>query len=361
MVSPVVRHRDRVCAIHLLPHTRQRARTILAKVCRRQRWFVDEFASLRDDPQHVCTPLMRISTRTKVIVSVLLVFLTGWNLYANGKNLRDRNIADRTVLFVTAPIQKALTWCVNGVGCVFSGYVDLVGVRRENQDLAARLDGWDALETELRELELENQRLRELTGLRERLALDTVSAEVIGWGTSSRFRVVRIDRGRATGLAPGQRVIGAHGAVGQVLHTSAGAADVLLLSDVSSNVAVRFQETRLRGILRGNGRWGAGLELIARQDVGDVSEQDLLVTSGDDGVFPAGIPAGRVSYVLVEETGHFLTVDVVPVEQLASLHEVMVLVGAPPGTDVELVWMPPPMPEVPAVVAEELTEPGEDS
>lgn len=291
---------------------------------------------------------MRISSRTKVVVTVLLVFLTGWNLYANSKQPRDRNVADRTVLFITAPIQKALTWCVTTTVGVGEGYFALVGVNKENARLTEQLDGWEMLEARSRELELENDRLRELAGLRERLPPGTVAAEVIGWGTSSRYRVVRIDRGRAHGVEPGHAVVGVHGAVGQVLHTSAGAADVLLLSDSSSNVASRFQDARLRGIVQGNGRWGATLEYVARQDADMVMTGDLLVTSGDDGVFPPGVPVGVIGAVEVEETGHFLSVEVEPAEALASIEEVVVLVERPaeyPSTPQEL--MGPVDPDVP--------------
>jgi len=282
---------------------------------------------------------MRISSRTKVVLTVLLVFLTGWNLYANSKQPRDRNVADRTVLFITAPIQKALTWCVTSTVGAGEDYFALVGVKKENVRLTEQLDGWQFLEARSRELELENDRLRALAGLRERLPPGTVASEVIGWGTSSRYRVVRIDRGRAHGVEPGHPVVGVHGAVGQVLHTSAGASDVLLLSDSSSNVASRFQDARIRGIVRGNGRWGASLEYVARQDADEVVVGELLVTSGDDGVFPPGVPVGVIAGVEVEETGHFLSVDVEPAETLASIEEVIVLVERPleyPSTPQEL-------------------------
>lgn len=286
---------------------------------------------------------MRISTRGKIALSALLVVLTGWNLYANSRDPRDRNIADRTVLYVTAPVQKALTWCVSGVGHLSSGYVDLVGVKAENEQLSQQLESWGALEARNRELEMENERLRQLVDLRDVVGRQSVSAEVIGWGTSSRYRVVRIDRGRAHDVQPGQPVIGVHGAVGQVLHTSAGAADVLLLSDMSSNVAVRLENSRLRGIVCGDGRWKGSLEYIARQDVDAVEVGERLVTSGDDGVFPSGIAVGHVSAVEQEETGHFLSVAVEPAESLASLEEVIVLVEPVVSVQDE------PMPEDPGM------------
>ncbi len=285
---------------------------------------------------------MRVSTRTKIVVVILLVILTGWNLHANHKVDDDLNIADRTVLFVTAPVQRAVRWVLGGITSVFSGYVDLVHVKRENEELLERVAGWETLEAKVRELELENTRLRQLAELRERAAVPSLGAEVIGWGTSDRFRVVRIDRGRAHGLEPGLGVIDTSGVVGQVLHTSAGAADVLLLSDASSNLAARLQETRLRGIVRGNGRWSASLEFVNRQDADAVHEDDLVVTSGDNAIFPAGIPVGRVTTVEVAETGQFLTVTLRPASDLANLQEVLVLLesSAPFGEELEFMPMP---------------------
>lgn len=268
---------------------------------------------------------MRVSTRTKIIVVSLLLLLAGWNLYANSKDPADHNLVDRSVLFVTSPVQKAVTWVFRGIGEGFGGYVDLVGVERRNRELEALLDGWDALEARNAELEGQNRRLRELAGLRERMAVPTVGAEVIGWSTSSRFRTVRIDRGRSDGLQPGLAVIGPAGVVGQVLDTSGGSADVLLLSDASSGLGGRLQRTRIRGIVAGNGRWGARLDFVSRQESGAVAQGDLVVTSGDDGVFPGGLPVGRVSEVRTEATGQFLSVEIEPAQPLASLEEVLVL------------------------------------
>ncbi len=310
---------------------------------------------------------MRLSTRTKLVIALLFVVLTAWNLHANRKQSSDLNIADRTVLFVTAPLQRALRWTVGGIGGVFSGYVDLIHVKRDNTELRERLAGWESMEAQVRELEIENDRLRRLANLRERADVPSVGAQVIGWGTSDRFRVVRIDRGRAHGLAPGLGVIDARGVVGQVLHTSAGAADVLLMSDASSNLAARVQETSLRGLARGDGRWGATLEFVNRQDAGAVREGELVVTSGDNAIFPAGIPVGRVTRVEVADTGQFLTVGLEPSSDLANLRELLVLLepGVPFGEELEFLPMPgavaghepygPPLPVGPPPA-----EPGEE-
>ena len=276
-------------------------------------------------------PSMRFSPRSKILVVVSVVVLTAWNLHANHKTTADLNIADRTVLFLTAPIQKAVVWTLGGTVDLFGGYVDLVHVKRDNAELLRRLDGWEGMEARAREMELQNQRLRGLVGLREQAGIPSIGAEVIGWGTSDRFRVVRIDRGRADGLMPGLGVIDARGVVGQVLYTSAGAADVLLMSDASSNLAARLQESRLRGIVRGNGRWIGSLEFVNRQDAAEVDEGDLVVTSGDNTIFPAGIPVGRVTTVEVADTGQFLSVILDPASELADLQEVIVLLepGSP--------------------------------
>ena len=299
---------------------------------------------------------MRLSIRTKLAIALLLVALTTWNLHANRKESDDLNIADRTVLFITAPIQRVLRWSVGGIGSFFSGYFDLVHVKRDNETLQDQLAGWESMEARVRELEIENDRLRQLADLRARADVPSVGARVIGWGTSDRFRVVRIDRGRAHGLEPGLGVIDARGVVGQVLHTSAGAADVLLMSDASSNLAARLQETSLRGIARGDGRWSASLEFVNRQDSDAVLEGDLVVTSGDNAVFPAGIPVGRVNRVEVADTGQFLTVALEPSSDLADLRELIVLLapGIPFGEELEFLPMPgavaghepygPPMP-----------------
>jgi len=260
-----------------------------------------------------------------------LLALLGLRVHAGMKPPEDLGGVDRALLAVTGPVQGGLDSIIDGTRGVFTGYFALVGVAEENERLSTELSSAHAAIAELGELRLENDRLRRLNELRERQAGRTVGATVIGRSTSARFRTVRIDQGTESGVSAGDAVLSVDGAVGQILRAGAGHADVLLLTDGLSAAGARVQDSRLRAVAAGDG--GATLQLgfVRRTDRSDVKEGDLVVTSGDDGVFPSGVPLGRIAAIDMPETGLFLEVELTPAAPLDRLEELLVVLDAGGG------------------------------
>jgi rod shape-determining protein MreC len=255
----------------------------------------------------------------------------GWHVHARSQPDAELGAADRALLTVTGPIQNALGGGIESVGGVFDRYFALVGTEAENELLRAEVAEARAGVHELRELGLENDRLRALAGLRERTPGRAVSASIIGRGTSPRFRTLRIDRGEHDGVQTGMAVVVPGGAVGQILRSSANYADVLLLSDGLSSAGAVFDESRLRGVLLGGGGDDLALGFVRRRDQGSVQAGATLVTSGEDGVFPEGVPLGTVRQVETPDTGLFLEIDVDPAVDPGQLDEVLVVLDGGVG------------------------------
>jgi len=260
-----------------------------------------------------------------------LLALLGLRVHAGMKPPSDLGAVDRGLLALTGPIQSALDSVMDGSRSIFSGYFALVGVAEENEELRLELASARSAVAELGELRLENDRLRRLNELRDRRGGKAIGASVIGRSTSARFRTVRIDQGTSRGVEAGDAVLSVDGAVGQVLRAGVGHADVLLLTDGLSTAGARLQDSRLRGVAAGDG--GATLQLgfVRRNDRSEVQEGNLVVTSGDDGVFPAGIPLGVVSTIEMPETGLFLEVELTPAASLERLEEVLVVLDPGDG------------------------------
>jgi rod shape-determining protein MreC len=128
-------------------------------------------------------------------------------------------------------------------------------------------------------------------------------------------------------------VISAQGAVGRVVQAAPTFADVQLLVDPASAVAVRVERSRARANVVGTGNdRRAKLEYALRSD--DIEEGDSLVTSGTDGVFPSGLPVGHVSEVQRKTSAAFLHAQVVPEVDPRHLEEVLVVIAQPPAADV---------------------------
>lgn len=269
-------------------------------------------------------------TLRAITVLVLLAGL-GWHVHARSQPDAELGAADRALLSLTGPIQNALGRAVRSVGEVFDGYLLLVGTRAENQRLQAEVAEAQAAAQELRELRRQNDRLRSLAGLRDRTPGRTVAAAIIGRGTSPRFHTLRINKGSADGVQIGMSVVVPAGAVGQVLRASGGYADVLLLSDGLSAAGAVFDESRLRGVLLGNGGDQGKLGFVRRRDLGAVEVGSMLSTTGEDGVFPEGVALGTVLTVETPETGLFLDIDVEPAVDPDRLDEVLVVLDRGTG------------------------------
>jgi len=273
----------------------------------------------------------------RAVAVLVTLALLGWHVHARSKPTADLNGADRTLLAVTGPIQAALADALGGVGGVWTHYVALVGAEAENDQLRTELAGARAAASELVELRAENDRLRAVVALADRVPGRSVAASVIGRGTSSRFRTIRIDRGTDAGLERGMPVVGPEGAVGRVLRASGGYADVLLLHDGLSAAGAVVQSSRMRGVLVGDGGETLSLGFVRRSDAGGVQVGDRLVTSGEDDIFPEGVALGTVVEASAPETGLFLDIRVEPAVDLDRLDEVLVVldrgVGPFPSPD----------------------------
>ena len=107
---------------------------------------------------------------------------------------------------------------------------------------------------------------------------------------------VLIDKGSRDHVYKGQAVIDAYGVVGQVSNVGPVSAEVILLSDNSHSIPVQVSRNDLRTIATGSGDpLHLALNFLPR--AADVKVDDLLLTSGLGGVFPAGYPVGRVAEV----------------------------------------------------------------
>lgn len=201
------------------------------------------------------------------------------------------------------------------------------------EDVSADADTLNELKTQneelrsmvssLEEYRQEAQRLQSLQKLKDTYSLDSVTAHVIGKSTDAWSRVITIDKGTADGVKVGLPVVGTSGVIGQVKSATANTADVKLLQDPESGVAVLIQSNRVEGIVKGN---LDGLLYLEDVDTdATVSVGDVVVTSGVGGSYFKGLIVGTV--VKVEQSQGQSTREIVvsPNDSATALEEVMVV------------------------------------
>lgn len=258
----------------------------------------------------------------------LLLLLPLARFLSSGHKGRAPDLIDRGLLALSSPLQSGATWVLEGARGGVVGYVALRGAREEAASCRAELSASRAELNMLREAGLENARLKKLLGYADSSSSQELHARVVGLNPSPQFVSVRLDRGESDGVKKGMPVVTPDGVVGQVARASGGSADVMLLTDPSSRVGVAVQRSRVRGTVTGLGADRAmALENVLRAD--DVQEGDVVVTSGTDGVFPAGLVVGTVRAPVRPQAAMFLAAQVEPAVDLRRFEEVLVVPTLP--------------------------------
>ncbi len=159
-------------------------------------------------------------------------------------------------------------------------------LRQDNLAVATRVQQAKALESE-------NAHLRTLLEVRQRLPERLTLAEVLYAARDPFSRRIVIDKGAQHEVRAGHPVVDASGVVGQVTRVYPMLSEVTLITDKGHLVPVLNVRSGLRSVLAGTGVQGA-LELQYAPLNADVQKGDQLVTSGIDGVYPAGLPVAEV-------------------------------------------------------------------
>jgi rod shape-determining protein MreC len=179
---------------------------------------------------------------------------------------------------------------------------------------------------QVEELALENERLRKMLALRERISTSAQSAQVLYDAADPHTRRIVVDIGMAQNVMLGSPVIDEQGVIGQVTRVYPTASEVTLITDRDQAIPVLNARTGLRGIAFGeNTANSSAMELRFMAANADVQPGDLLTTSGVDGVYPPGLPVARVTKVDRRVDSAFARVSCSPAGLVAGSLHVMVL------------------------------------
>jgi rod shape-determining protein MreC len=175
-------------------------------------------------------------------------------------------------------------------------------------------------------LSIENERLRKLLGLRDRLQATAVSAQVIYDAADPYTRKVVIDKGQLQHVGVGSPVLDEFGVLGQVTRVYPLVSEVTLITDRDQAIPVLNTRTGARGVAFGDVTTHAdALELRFMAANADVVAGDLLTTSGVDGVYPPGLAVARVEKVERRVDAVFARIYCTPMAMVSGAMHVMVL------------------------------------
>jgi rod shape-determining protein MreC len=265
-----------------------------------------------------------------IVLTVALVIHAGLISFQSRRHI-DASFVRAGILDSLAPFEKLVDRSFYGVRYVWDRYIALIGVHDDNQRLQRENDDLRMQLAQRQEEVLEAARVRILAGLQNTGIGKSVIARVIG-RDPARSQTVTIDKGSVHGLKVDSAVITADGVVGRVIHTSNFFSIVQLIVDWQSAVGVLVQTTRRQGIVKGTGAQDLDLEYI--DDDNDLKEGDVFLTSGEDRIYPKGLPVGVIT-LIGPRKGLLKTVTVRPSADLGKLEEVLCITDRRANADVE--------------------------
>ena len=190
---------------------------------------------------------------------------------------------------------------------------------------------------QVEQLLLENNRLRQLLTLRERVQVPATAAQVLYDATDPYSRRVVIDKGQMQGIQPGSPVMDESGVLGQVTRVYPFVSEITLLIDRDQVIPVMNARTGARSVAYGDpSQHGGMMELRYMSVTEDVKEGDLLTTSGVDGVYAPGLPVARVTRVDRRSDTSFARIVCQPLASLSAVNHVMVLTPLTPASSAAL-------------------------
>jgi rod shape-determining protein MreC len=285
--------------------------------------------------EHTPPPFFKTgpSPFTRLLIFSVLSLL----LLAGDVNYRYLEVLRQVAAVIIYPLQRiaaAPASLMQRAGDFFTTYSAL---REENAQLRQANLASAVREQQARALESENAHLRTLLEARPRLEDRSTLAEVLYAARDPFSRRIVIDKGAQHDVRNGFPVVDAFGVVGQVTRTYPMLAEVTLITDKGHLVPVLNVRSGLRSVLAGTGVHGV-LELQFAPINEDVRKGDQLVTSGIDGVYPAGLPVAEITSIEHNPAQMFAKVRCRPLGGVGSYTRVFVVHAAsdvPPRPEAE--------------------------
>ncbi|MDR7051769.1 rod shape-determining protein MreC [Duganella sp. 3397] len=174
----------------------------------------------------------------------------------------------------------------------------------------------------------ENNQLRRLMGAREQVPTKSILAEVLYDARDASSRKIILNRGSNSDVSLGLPVIDNQGVVGQVTRVFPFTSEVTLLTDKDQAIPVQLLRNGLRSVAYGRGKIGS-LELRFTAPNADIKVGDIVVTSGLDGIYPAGLAVARVTQVDSNASGAFGGVICQPLAGIQNNRQLLILMSPP--------------------------------
>ncbi|HBS50183.1 MAG TPA: rod shape-determining protein MreC [Rhodobacteraceae bacterium] len=228
----------------------------------------------------------------RLLIGVLLLCLLGLFLVWRIDNPRVERFRAQVIDAVVPSMDWAMAPVTGAINLVrdFQSYQRLA---EQNRELRSELRQMRAWKEAALQLEQENARLLDLNNVRLDPRLTYVTGVVMADSGSPFRQSVLLNVGARDGIVDGWAAMDGIGLVGRISGTGQNTARVILLTDASSAIPALVQPSGQSALVAGDNSAAPVLDFVENPDL--VRPGDRVITSGDGGVFPAGLLIGQVA------------------------------------------------------------------
>lgn len=255
-----------------------------------------------------------------IIFAVFILLVFGLLTY---QSIKGESHFINFTLYPLTIAEKGASAIIHKIKNFFNTYIIISGKERENRELHEKIEKLKQEKNEFLEDRNENERLRKILKLKKARTDYVVTARVFARDPTNWFQSLWINKGMGSGITENMVAMTTVGPVGKVHRVFQDGSNIILITDINSSVAVRLQTSRIEGILEGRGDNSCYLKYISK--AADVTVGESLITSGLDGLYPAGLLIGHVINVKQEDEEMFQVIEVEPAQNLNTLEEVVIL------------------------------------
>jgi len=171
----------------------------------------------------------------------------------------------------------------------------------ENKTLKEELEKLRSKDFKLKFLTTQNKYLKDFLTSSEDIRNETILAKVLLDKDSPFLKSILVNRGSQSGIKKGMPVVDGNYLVGRVVEVNYLSSRILLLNDLNSRIPVSIEKSASQAIITGYGEKEPKLEYLP--ELFDAENGKTVFTSGKDGIFPEGLPIGKV---IEKEKGVFV-------------------------------------------------------
>jgi rod shape-determining protein MreC len=229
-----------------------------------------------------------------------------------------------------SPLLSTVGGVASEIADVWHNYAGLRKAQQENESLRQEVARLRLEVHRLHEAARTGERLQRLIQFQQSLPANSLVARVIGRDASGWFQTIMIDKGQRDGVRSNATIMTLDGLVGRVIKLGPISAQVQLITDERSGAGALIGvlgESRALGVVEGKNEALCKMRYVPGRV--PVTPGEIVYTSGQDGIYPKGVPIGRVVAVAKGSAmvSHDITVE--PLARLSKLEEVLVLLDHP--------------------------------